>query len=107
MIDGIVKILKIKRPFLMVDRIVNFKKNKSCTGYKKVNLNDWFFKSHFIDEPTMPGTLQIEAMLQTTVYLIYKSLSITTERCIISNVSTNLFNKINKAGNLKNLFKNN
>ena len=42
MIDGIVKILKIKRPFLMVDRIVNFKKNKSCTGYKKVNLNDWF-----------------------------------------------------------------
>ena len=49
----------------------------------------------------MPGTLQIEAMLQTTVYLIYKSLSITTERCIISNVSTNLFNKINKAGNLK------
>ena len=101
MIDGIVKILKIKRPFLMVDRIVNFKKNKSCIGYKKVNLNDWFFKSHFIDEPTMPGTLQIEAMLQTTVYLIYKSLSITTERCIISNVSTNLFNKINKAGNLK------
>ena len=40
-------------------------------------------------------------MLQTTVYLIYKSLSVTTERCIISNVSTKLFNKINKAGNLK------
>ena len=106
MIDGILRNFKNKKTILMVDRIVNFKKIK-VTGYKKVNLNDWFFKSHFIDEPTMPGTLQIEAMLQTTVYLIYKSLSITTERCIISNVSTNLFNKINKSRRFKNLFKNN
>ena len=35
MIDGIVKILKIKRPFLMVDRIVNFKKIKVAQDIKK------------------------------------------------------------------------
>ncbi len=100
-INSTVKILKIKKPFLMLDKVTNFKKNKSCVGHKKVKLNDWFFKSHFIDEPTMPGTLQIEAMLQTTVYLIYKSLIKMNERCIISNISTRLLNKINKAGNLK------
>ena len=49
----------------------------------------------------MPGTLQIEAMLQTTVYLIYKSLTKNKERCIISNISTRLIKKINKTGNLK------
>jgi 3-hydroxyacyl-[acyl-carrier-protein] dehydratase len=100
-INDKIKILKIKEPFLMLDKVTNFKKNKSCVGHKKVKLNDWFFKSHFIDEPTMPGTLQIEAMLQTTVYLIYKSLNKTNERCIISNISTRLLNRINKTGNLK------
>tara|TARA_B100000242_G_C43032914_1_gene481388 strand:- start:1085 stop:1522 length:438 start_codon:yes stop_codon:yes gene_type:complete len=101
MINSIIKVLKIKKPFLMLDKITNFKKNKSCVGRKKVKLNDWFFKSHFINEPTMPGTLQIEAMLQTTVYLIYKSLTKNKERCIISNISTRLIKKINKTGNLK------
>lgn len=96
-----IEILKIKKPFLMLDKITNFKKNKSCVGHKKIRLSDWFFKSHFIDEPIMPGTLQIEAMLQTTVYLIYKSLNKTDERCIISNISTRLQNKINNSGNLK------
>lgn len=100
-INDKIKILRIKEPFLMLDKVTNFKKNKSCVGHKKVKLNDWFFKSHFIDEPTMPGTLQIEAMLQTTVYLIYKSLNKTNERCIISNISTRLLNRINKTGNLK------
>ncbi len=100
-IENIEKILKIKKPFLMLDKVTSLKKNKSCIGHKKVRLNDWFFKSHFINEPVMPGTLQIEAMLQTTVYLIYKSLGERTERCIISNISTNLLNKIDKTGNLK------
>lgn len=100
-INDIIDLLKIKKPFLMLDKVTNFKKNKSCVGYKKIKLSDWFFKSHFIGEPTMPGTLQIEAMLQTTVYLIYKSFKKTNERCIISNISTKLINKINKTGNLK------
>ena len=50
--------------------------NANVIGFEvelRIKLSDWFFKSHFIGEPTMPGTLQIEAMLQTTVYLIYKS----------------------------------
>jgi len=100
-INSMVKILKIRKPFLMLDKVTNFKRNKSCVGHKKVKLKDWFFKSHFIDEPVMPGTLQIEAMLQTTVYLIYKSLNKVNERCIITNISTRLQNKINKTGNLK------
>lgn len=99
--NSITKILKIKKPFLMLDKVTNLKKNKSCIGHKKVKMNDWFFKSHFVDEPIMPGTLQIEAMLQTTAYLIYKSLGEIKERCIISNINTKLINKINKTGNMK------
>ncbi len=31
---------------------------------KQVNPDDWFFKCHFKDDPVMPGSLGIEAMLQ-------------------------------------------
>lgn len=100
-LKSISKTLKIKKPFLMVDKITNIVLKKKCIGHKKINLNDWFFKSHFIDEPTMPGTLLIESMLQTTVFLIYKSIKLKDERCIITSMQTKFLNKINKNGSLK------
>ncbi len=33
-------------------------------GYKIVNPQDWFFKAHFHQDPVMPGSLGVEAMLQ-------------------------------------------
>lgn len=33
-------------------------------GRKKVNLTDWYFKCHFHQDPVMPGSLGVEAMLQ-------------------------------------------
>tara|TARA_A100001015_G_scaffold317810_1_gene435765 strand:+ start:41 stop:481 length:441 start_codon:yes stop_codon:yes gene_type:complete len=95
------KILKITKPFLMVDKITNLKIKKSCIGHKKINLNEWFFSSHFIGEPTMPGTLLIESMLQTSAFLIYKSIKLKNERCIIASIQTKLFKKVNKNGSLK------
>ena len=104
-LKSISKTLKIKKPFLMVDKITNIVLKKKCIGHKKINLNDWFFKSHFVDEPTMPGTLLTESMLQTTVFLIYKSIKLKDERCIITSMKTKFFNKINKKRLSQNLFK--
>ena len=33
-------------------------------GRKTVNPNDWFFKAHFHQDPVMPGSLGVEALLQ-------------------------------------------
>ncbi|MFM7149744.1 MAG: type I polyketide synthase, partial [Gemmataceae bacterium] len=33
-------------------------------GFKMVNPEEWFFKAHFYQDPVMPGSLGLEAMLQ-------------------------------------------
>jgi len=33
-------------------------------AHKNVNPQDWFFRAHFLQDPVMPGSLGIEAMLQ-------------------------------------------
>jgi 3-hydroxymyristoyl/3-hydroxydecanoyl-(acyl carrier protein) dehydratase len=33
-------------------------------GHKVINSRDWFFKAHFHQDPVMPGSLGVEAMLQ-------------------------------------------
>ena len=33
-------------------------------GHKVINPRDWFFKAHFHQDPVMPGSLGVEAMLQ-------------------------------------------
>ena len=49
----------------------------------------------------MPGTLLIESMLQTTVFLIYKSIKLKDEKCIITSMQTKFLNKKTKNGSLK------
>ena len=65
-------ILKISNPFLMIDKVQNIIFCKSGIGIKKIKKNEWFYKCHFFNnDPVMPGTLQIESMLQTTIAVLY------------------------------------
>ena len=65
------KLIRISDPFLMNDKVDDIIPGHSGRGSKYLNNDEWFYKSHFTDEPIMPGTLQIEAMLQTVVAIIY------------------------------------
>ena len=66
-------ILKIKDPFLMIDKVKVINQNKIVEGQKKIKKDDWFLKSHFFNnDPVMPGTLLTEAMLQTTIINLYE-----------------------------------
>lgn len=64
-IQGIMKILPHRYPFLLVDRIVELEKGKRAVGIKNVTINDSFFEGHFPTRPIMPGVLMVEAMAQT------------------------------------------
>lgn len=62
-IQGIMKFLPHRPPFLLVDKILEMSA-VDVVGMKNVTMNESFFVGHFPDEPVMPGVLQIEAMAQ-------------------------------------------
>lgn len=61
-------------PFCLVDRIVEYEKDKRAVAIKNVTYNESHFQGHFPNQPVMPGVLQIEALAQLGAWLfIYKS----------------------------------
>ena len=61
-------------PFLLIDRVVELRRNVSAVGIKNVSVNDGFFVGHFPNHPVMPGVLIIEAMAQTAAVLVVETL---------------------------------
>lgn len=72
-VNDIMKIIPHRYPFLLIDKIVEFEKGKSCVGVKNVTINEPFFQGHFPGHPIMPGVLLIEAMAQCGGILGIKS----------------------------------
>lgn len=62
--NGIHEYQKNSYPYLMIDYVEEVIPGKSAKGFKNLSANDWFFKCHFPGDPSMPGMLQIEALVQ-------------------------------------------
>ena len=60
-------------PFLLIDKIIDFKKHDYLIAQKNVSNNEPFFQGHFPDYPVFPGVLILEAMAQATALLDFKS----------------------------------
>ncbi|MDI2090075.1 3-hydroxyacyl-ACP dehydratase FabZ [Commensalibacter oyaizuii] len=73
-IEGIMKAIPHRYPFLLIDRVVNVTRDHSATGIKNVSVNENFFQGHFPGRPVMPGVLIVEAMAQTAGVLVVKTL---------------------------------
>ena len=48
----------------MIDRIDVLQASGFISGSKAVNPHEWFFDAHFYQDPVMPGSLGLEAMIQ-------------------------------------------
>lgn len=78
-IEGVMRMIPHRYPFLMIDKIVDLIPGSSATGVKNVSINEPFFQGHFPSRPVMPGVLLIEAMAQTAAVVVVHSLGPTFE----------------------------
>ncbi len=73
-IEEIKEYLPHRYPFLLIDRITSFEKDKRIVALKNVTVNEPFFPGHFPHYHVMPGVLIVEAMAQAAAVLSLKSL---------------------------------
>ena len=73
-INDIIKILPHRYPFVLIDRIVEVVPGESATAIKNVTINEPHFPGHFPGQPVMPGVLSLEAIAQTTAFLMLSNI---------------------------------
>lgn len=64
-INEIKKIIPHRYPFLLIDKILDYKEGEFAIGEKAITANEEFFNGHFPNYPVMPGVLILESMAQT------------------------------------------
>ncbi len=60
-------------PFLLVDRVLDYKPGEYLVAVKNVSVNEPFFPGHFPKRPVFPGVLIMEALAQATGLLAFKT----------------------------------
>ena len=65
-IHKVLSLLPHRYPFLLVDRVLDYRRDEYLTALKNVSFNEPFFTGHFPVRPVMPGVLIVEAMAQAT-----------------------------------------
>lgn len=62
-------------PFVMIDRVTEFRGVDELVALKNVTINEPYFQGHYPGNPVMPGVLQIEAMAQAAGILMLRKIS--------------------------------
>ena len=61
---GIKECQQNRYPILFVDKISKAVPGDYAIGHKNFSYNEWFFPSHYEDDPNVPGFIQVEALVQ-------------------------------------------
>lgn len=70
-ISRIQELLPHRYPFLLIDRVTDYKEGEYLIGLKNVSVNEPQFTGHFPKLPVFPGVLILEAMAQATGLLAF------------------------------------
>jgi len=65
----ILDLIPHRYPFLLVDRVLDYKSLDYLVAIKNVTMNEPFFMGHFPGNPIMPGVLMLEALAQSSAIL--------------------------------------
>ena len=68
-IHRVMEILPHRYPFLLIDRILEYRVGESLRALKNVSINEPFFQGHFPVRPVFPGVLILEAIAQASALL--------------------------------------
>jgi len=71
-IRRILETIPHRYPFVMIDRVLEFKGEEGLVALKNVTINEPYFNGHFPGNPVMPGVLQLEAMAQASGILLLR-----------------------------------
>lgn len=63
-------------PFLLIDKVIDYKVGDYLHGIKNITINEPCFPGHFPNRPVMPGVLILEALAQATGVLGFKTMGI-------------------------------
>tara|TARA_A100001011_G_C14233037_1_gene809734 strand:- start:565 stop:1029 length:465 start_codon:yes stop_codon:yes gene_type:complete len=66
-IPGIKKCQQNRHPLLFIDKIVDTIPGVEANSVKCFSYNEWFFPAHFEDDPSVPGFILVESMVQTFI----------------------------------------
>jgi len=69
-LNGLHEYQQNRYPYLLIDVAEEVIPGKSAKGFKNLTINDWWFEVHFRDDPSMPGALQIEAIVQLGALMV-------------------------------------
>jgi UDP-3-O-[3-hydroxymyristoyl] N-acetylglucosamine deacetylase / 3-hydroxyacyl-[acyl-carrier-protein] dehydratase len=75
-IKRLLEYLPHRYPFVMIDRITEFRGTDELVARKCVTINEPYFVGHFPSNPVMPGVLQVEAMAQAAGILLIRKLNL-------------------------------
>lgn len=70
-IEGIKRRLPHRYPFLLVDRVIDYRPGETLTAVKNVTVNEPWVTGHFPEKAIMPGVLLVEAMAQSCGLLAF------------------------------------
>lgn len=68
-INKIFSLIPHRYPFLLVDKVLEYKTLDYLSAIKNVTINENFFTGHFPGNPIMPGVLILEALAQASAIL--------------------------------------
>jgi 3-hydroxyacyl-[acyl-carrier-protein] dehydratase len=100
-IDEIIQALPQGHPFIFVDRVIDYKEDKSYIhAIKNIAYNEQYFLGHFPVTPVMPGALIIESMAQAlgAVCLHIDKPSSNKELFVLAGVDAARFKQMVKPG---------